>query len=176
MRNTPRNSPYHPALNCWHQTQLLTLPKTNSNFRVSAVILPEGEKHFIFPHNPLFMRWSLSGRRCSFCYYAEVSLPFPQLLTLTLPHFVPQVASKLLPVGSRLNIEGYVCVCVLSSVWLFVTPRTIANQAPLSMGFSQQEYWSGLPCPPPGNLPNLGTRDQTRVSCISCVVRQILYH
>ena len=35
----------------------------------------------------------------------------------------------------------------------FVTPWTIALQAPLSMGFSRQEYWSGLPCPPPGDLP-----------------------
>ena len=35
-------------------------------------------------------------------------------------------------------------------------PWTAALQAPLSMGFSRQEYWSGLPCPPPGDLPNLG--------------------
>ena len=34
----------------------------------------------------------------------------------------------------------------------------IACQAPLSMGFSRQEYWSGLPCPPPGNLPNPGIK------------------
>ena len=33
---------------------------------------------------------------------------------------------------------------------------TVACQAPLSMGFSRQEYWSGLPCPPPGDLPNPG--------------------
>ena len=48
-------------------------------------------------------------------------------------------------------------MCVLSHfshVQLFVTPWTVARQAPLSMGFSRQEYWSGLPCPPPGNLPN----------------------
>ena len=37
------------------------------------------------------------------------------------------------------------------------TPGTAAHQAPLSMGFSRQEYWSGLPCPPPGDLPNPGT-------------------
>ena len=37
-------------------------------------------------------------------------------------------------------------------VWLFATPWTFACQAPLSMGFSRQEYWSGLPCPPPGDL------------------------
>ena len=43
-----------------------------------------------------------------------------------------------------------------SHVQLFVTPWTIAHQAPLSMGFSRQEYWSGLPFPPPGGLPNPG--------------------
>ena len=40
----------------------------------------------------------------------------------------------------------------------FVIPWTVARQAPLSMGFSRQEYWSGLPCPPPGDLPNLGIK------------------
>ena len=41
-------------------------------------------------------------------------------------------------------------------VWLFVTPWTIAHQAPLSMEFSRQEYWSGLLCPSPGDPPNPG--------------------
>ena len=40
------------------------------------------------------------------------------------------------------------------SLQLFATPWTIAYQAPLSMGFSRQEHWSGLPCPPPEDLPN----------------------
>ena len=44
----------------------------------------------------------------------------------------------------------------LSHVWLFVTPWTLAYQAPSSMGFSRQEYWSRLPFPSPGNLPNPG--------------------
>ena len=51
------------------------------------------------------------------------------------------------------------CPCVLSCFshdWLFVTPRTITYQAPQSMGFSRQEYWGGLPCPPPGHLPYPG--------------------
>ena len=39
---------------------------------------------------------------------------------------------------------------------MFVTPQTVAHQAPLSMEFSRQEYWSGLPCPPPGDLPDPG--------------------
>ena len=48
-------------------------------------------------------------------------------------------------------------VCVLSHfnhVWLLVTLQTAARQAPQSMGFSREEYWSGLPCSPPGDLPN----------------------
>ena len=44
----------------------------------------------------------------------------------------------------------------LSRVRLFVTPWTVAHQALLSMGFSRQEYWSGLPFPPPGDLPDPG--------------------
>ena len=44
----------------------------------------------------------------------------------------------------------------LSSVQLFVTLWTVAHQAPMSMGFSRQEYWSGLPFPSPGDLPNPG--------------------
>ena len=47
-------------------------------------------------------------------------------------------------------------VCHFSRVWLFVTPWTVAHQAPLSMGFSRQGYWSGLPFPSPGDLPDPG--------------------
>ena len=54
----------------------------------------------------------------------------------------------------------FVCVCVklLSRVQLFVTPWTVVHQAALSMGFSRQEYWSGLPFPSPGDLPNPGIK------------------
>ena len=44
-----------------------------------------------------------------------------------------------------------------SHVQLFATPWTVTCQAPLSMGFSRQEYWSGLSCPPPGDLLHPGT-------------------
>ena len=61
------------------------------------------------------------------------------------------------PLQFLLNSYAELCVCqFLSHVWLFVTPWTIARQAPLSMGFSKQEYWSGLPFPPPEELPNPG--------------------
>ena len=118
---------------------------------------------------------------------------------------------------------------VLLFVLLFSSPWTIAHQAPLSMGFPRQEYWSGLPFPSPGDLPDPGIksrsparglnrfscvqlcnamdfslpgssvhgilqarilewvaipscrgssppRNRTRVSCVSCTGRQILYH
>ena len=44
----------------------------------------------------------------------------------------------------------------LSHVQLFATPWTVAHQTPPAMGFSRQEYWSGLPFPSPGDLPNPG--------------------
>ena len=55
-------------------------------------------------------------------------------------------------------------VCVLSHVWLFVTPWTIAHLAPLSMEFSRQEYWSGLPFPVPGDLLDPGIESASLVS------------
>ena len=50
-----------------------------------------------------------------------------------------------------------------SHVQLFATLWAVAHQAPLSMGFSRQEYWSGLPFPPPGDLPNPGIKPMTPV-------------
>ena len=49
-------------------------------------------------------------------------------------------------------------VKLLSHVRLFVTPWTVARQAPQSMEFSRQEYWSGLPFPSPGDLPKPGIK------------------
>ena len=45
-----------------------------------------------------------------------------------------------------------------------MTPWTVAHQAPLSMGFSRQEHWSGLPGPPPGDLPDLGIKPMSLMS------------
>ena len=66
-------------------------------------------------------------------------------------------------------------MCVLSrfsGVRLFETLWTIARQAPLSMGFSRQEYWSGLPCSPPGDLPTQGSNPHL-LRLLNC--RRILY-
>ena len=72
------------------------------------------------------------------------------------------------PGSCRLLGRGCVCVVVtppaaaaaesLSRVQLCATLWTAARKAPLSIGFSRQEYWSGLPCPPPGGLPDPGIK------------------
>ena len=49
----------------------------------------------------------------------------------------------------------------VSCVWPFVTPWTVTHQAPLPMGFSRQEFWGGLPCPSPGDLPNPGNEHRS---------------
>ena len=53
------------------------------------------------------------------------------------------------------HIALYVsCACTFSHIQLFATPWTVAHQAPLSVGFSRQEYWNGLSFPPPVDLPD----------------------
>ena len=79
--------------------------------------------------------------------------------------WLQSVQLGLLPTSTR---DGY-CECYtelewkskvksLSHVWLFATPRTVGHQAPQCMQFSRQEYWSGLPFPSPGDLPNSGIK------------------
>ena len=54
--------------------------------------------------------------------------------------------------------------CHFSRVQLYVALWTVAHQAPQSMGFSRQEYWSGLPCPPPGDLTDPGIKPMSLMS------------
>ena len=67
---------------------------------------------------------------------------------------------KVIPAKPRLNFKFISKINVilhakeLSHVQLFATPWTVASQAPLPVGFSGQEYWSGLPFPPPRDCPN----------------------
>ena len=58
--------------------------------------------------------------------------------------------------GQKLMSQALVCMRVQSCVTLFATLWPVARQAPVSMGFFRQEYWSGLPFPSPGNLPEPG--------------------
>ena len=66
-------------------------------------------------------------------------------------------------------IQLYIHICMrvlscFSRVQLFMNPWTAACQAPLSMEFSRQGYWSGLPCSPPGDLPNPGIKPASLTS------------
>ena len=75
---------------------------------------------------------------------------------------------------SRRKVESdttkiYLCMCAcmltcFSCVWLSATLWSVAHQAPLSMGFSRQEYWSGLPCLPPGDLSDPGIKPASLMS------------
>ena len=85
---------------------------------------------------------------------------------ITLPTKVCQVKAVVFPVamyGCESWTMKKVKVKSLSCVWLFATPWTEAHQAPLSMRFSRQEYWSGLPFPSPGDLPNPGLLHRRQV-------------
>ena len=71
------------------------------------------------------------------------------------------------PLQPSPGVRVYMLVCVLnpfSRVQLFVTLWTVAHQAPPSMGFSRQEYWSGLPFPSRGDLSDLGIEPVSPVS------------
>ena len=68
-------------------------------------------------------------------------------------HFDLDLRASTLP----LRGSAYVRAKSLQSCQTLCDPWTVAHQAPLSMGFSRQEYWSGLPCPSPGDLPTQGS-------------------
>ena len=95
-----------------------------------------------FPENKV--QFSSIVQSCpTFCDHMDCSMPgFPV-------HHQFQSLVKVMSIES-------VCVKSLSHVQLFVTPCTVAYQLPPSLGFSRQEYWSGLPFPSPGDLPNPG--------------------
>ena len=70
--------------------------------------------------------------------------------------------------GAEKDLHGWHLACMhaksLSHIWLFATLWTVAHQTPLSMRFSRQEYWSGLPCPSPGDLPDPGIKHASLTS------------
>ena len=77
-------------------------------------------------------------------------LPYPGIK----PAFLmsPALAGRFFTASTTWEAQSISCSVMSDSA----TPRTVARQAPLSMGFSRQEYWSGLPCPPPGDLSDPG--------------------
>ena len=65
------------------------------------------------------------------------------------------------PTTNRSVREHSCMLSRFSHVQLFATVWTLAHQPPMSMGFSRQEYWSELPCPPPGDLPDPGIKSES---------------
>ena len=119
----------------------------SSGFTVpSGLKFGSNSSQFVFVHVPF----------SKLCPNAKVSVPTSNTLS-SLSERSAQAPSQ----GGQACVHACVCVCAcvlscFSHVWLYVTPWTVAHQAPLSMGFSRQEYWSGLPCPSPGDLPDPG--------------------
>ena len=95
------------------------------------------------------------------------------LLVLRLGNIDTNIILKPSP-GAHSHILHERMLTFFSRVWLFATLWTVAHQAPLSMSFSRQEYWSRLPCPSPGDLPDPGIKPASLY--ISCIGRWVLYH
>ena len=76
----------------------------------------------------------------------------------SLCRYCPQDLAYIFKCGSYCLYYSYCVLSRFSHVRLFATPWTVIRRAPLSMGFSRQEYWSGLPCPPPGDLSDPGLK------------------
>ena len=130
--------PEHHALFCW----VASTQKGHSDKAQSLSFL----------HNEDKIIWLV-------CHCVGLSPPlslfFPLTFSLPLPRSISHLSSP------------YFIACMLSCfshVQLFVTPWTVALQAPLTVGFSRQDYWSGLPCPLPGDLPDPGIEPASLVS------------
>ena len=166
-----------------NQTQLSNWTTTNSNFHSAAVEVsnwtetkwPIKSKMFTCrtllqtPANSMmsmirkvFWYWKLFKMRSISCYYVELAMVVISLLQTIILHYYDLLYSYcMLLFFIHLYyqyIYVYLCVCaqLCPNLW---TLWTIGHQAPLSMGFPRQEYWSGLPCPSPGDFPHSGIKD-----------------
>ena len=112
-------------------------------------------------------------------YWSGVTLPSPGDLPdpgiKPMSFMSPELASGFFTTSANWEVfwfPQFSSVQSLSRVQLFVTPWAVACQAPLSMGFSRQEHWSGLRFPSPGGLPDPGIKPTSP----ACIGRQVLYH
>ena len=101
----------------------------------------------------IYISQMTNDAECLFMCYWPFVFPLEKCLLYSFTYFLVRLfVLLLLSCKSSLYILD---VCELSHfgcVWLFATPWTVAHQAVLSMGFSGQEYWSGLSCPSPGDI------------------------
>ena len=151
----------------WSRSQYSSItPRSYITYSPQLVLWP----HFLsFPISILFTPATLAaslllkhvGQACTsgLCAYSSAWVHF---LRYPLAGFCTSSRS-LLKFTLRWALL-WLCVCMLSQVWLFATPWIIAHQAPLSMKYSRQEYWSGLPFSSPGDLPDPGIELTSLVS------------
>ena len=115
----------------------------------SSIIMSRGDKRITLHCHSVSLFWN---------NYQNVHNPVILIKNIHYFYFM-----KVMPMGqcndphqNYLMKSSCVHAKSLSHVWLFMASWTVARQPPLSMGFSRQESWSGLPCPPPGDLPDPG--------------------
>ena len=163
-------------------SNFLTL-KTTLNASLSFFAIPIGMQHLSFLIRPgiklcpwQWKHWKHGVLTTGLPPFSSLQNFWMSSLQLLIP-FIP-LPDTLQPCWyDAYSHTACVHVCMLSCfshVWLFTTPQTVADQAPLFTGFSRQEYWYGLPCPPPGNLPDPGVEPASLRS--PAVSRQVLYH
>ena len=157
----------------WKCPQSPTQDWVQGSLELWNLALPEGGTTWSYHPSPLASQVAQVGkesacqfRSCRSCIFNPCieKIPWRRKWQPT-PVFLPgkslwtEEPGRLQPRGSQSQTWlkwQKVKVKSLSSVWLFATPWTVAYQAPPSMGFSRQEYWSGLPFPSPGDLPDPG--------------------
>ena len=133
----------HARLPCPSLISLSLLKLMSIEFAMPSI-------HLILCH-PLLLLPSIFPSIRVFSNELALCIRWPKYWSFT---FSISHSNEILPM---MPFYGDVCVLV-SHVWLFATPWTIAHQAPLSVEFCRQEYWSGLPFPSPGDLPNPGIK------------------
>ena len=103
-----------------------------------------------------FKKQNKVERESDFAYYSLILSPLSPLFFLTFLLLVGGLVTQLCPT--------------------LVTPWTVARQAPLSVGFSRQEYWSGLPFPSPGDLPDPGIKPRSPALQADSLPAELLAH
>ena len=108
----------------------------------------------------IFCPWNFPGKNTGVgCYFLLQGIFPTQRLNLSLLHW--QV--DFLPLTTREALGLTACVCAQSCLTI-CDLMAATHQAPLSMEFSRQEHWNGLPCPPPGDCPDPGIKPKSLVS------------
>ena len=98
----------------------------------------------------------MAKRRDRFFFFKSINLGNKFSSLIFCPHTIVTLEQTSSFPAYRACYLGMLCC-----VQLFATPWTVAHWAPLSMGFPSQEYWSGLPFPSPGDLPNPGIKPKS---------------